>query len=117
MKLLAITLFFCSLALCQPATPAHNCFDGSGKGVPCATVPGDLSALDKANLEKTDAQLKLLQIQFQEQAKPYVDEQNSILARVCAEVGAKPQIDCTVDIQAGKVTKRPQPPAQPAAKK
>lgn len=74
-----------------------------------AQEAGTLSDLDKATLQKDDAQLQLLQIQFQRAAEPIAKEQQDVIARVCKAAKLTYGVDCVVNADKGTVTKKEVP--------
>lgn len=74
-----------------------------------AQEAGALSDLDKATLQKDDAQLQLLQIQFQRAAEPIAKEQQDVIARVCKAAKLTYGVDCVVNADKGTVTKKEVP--------
>jgi phage-related minor tail protein len=68
---------------------------------------GTLTELDKQVLLRTQAQLSLIQAQAEKQAQPLLDEQKSVLNRVCSAVHATYWTDCQINLNNGTVSKTP----------
>lgn len=56
---------------------------------------------DIANLQKDEASLKLIQMQAQSQAAPYVTEGRAIRQRLCGKI---PDAQCNIDYKTKAVT-------------
>ncbi len=61
-----------------------------------------IAEVDREKLSRIQAQLQLLQVQFQQQLQPVQAEQNELIKKLCAAIGvpeAKMATECKVDIQ------------------
>lgn len=68
--------------------------------------PVVLTELDKEKVNRANLQLQLLQAQYQQQAKPIMDEQQSLVVKYCAMAHATPNVDCEINAQTGLVVKK-----------
>ena len=73
-----------------------------------------ISALDREVLKRTESQLQTLQLRFQQEAAPIIQEHDALVAKYCTQAGLSvgPGGNCSVDLNSGAVTRR-DPPKQP----
>jgi hypothetical protein len=81
-----------------------GCF-GQGK-------PTRIEGLDWERVRRTEAQLQALNLRYQNEAAPIVQEHDQIVEMYCKKAGftTGPQGECVINPQTGEVGKRPTPP-------